>query len=133
MSRCRLLGTDDIALGVLKLDQPTDGRDFTLRHDNLASIRRDGGRGGVDVGDGYGAFITRHALAGHDFMPLLQGPLNSGILLVARRNQEETRRSPRLEAPVENVFVEATRPRQVVGMYSKKRKIARHVEVLVRW
>ena len=71
----RLLDTDKVAFGILDFDEPADGGNFALRHDDLAAIGRDGGRGCIDVVDRDRAFVARHALAGHDFMPLLQGPL----------------------------------------------------------
>ena len=89
MPRGSLLGTNEIAFGILEFDQPTDGGNFALRHDDLAAIGRDSCRGCINVVDRNCAFVARHALTGHDFMPFLQGPFYSGIVFVASRNQEK--------------------------------------------
>src|SRR5713101_6967429 len=125
-----LLDAHDVAFRILNFDEPAHRGNFAFRHDDLAAIRDNGRPRRVDVRDPKGALIAVHALARHDFVAFLQSSLDSWLFFVAGGDQEETWRSPRLKLPTERFFIEALRPRQVIGMNSKENKVARHVEFL---
>src|SRR5262249_48509212 len=122
-----LLDAEDIAFGVLNLDEPAHRRDLTFWKDDRATVGFHGGCGRVDIVDRDCAFVAEETLARHHFVALLHRALYAPVILVSRGNQEEARRPPGLESPAEDCSVELLRPRHVISMYREEHDIVRHL------
>ena len=107
---------EDVAFGVLELGEDADGRDRRLRHDDAPVMFRDGVGDRVEVVHGDGAFEAIRAADAARLLALVQQSQHARLALVARVHEIEIRRSPRLEAPAEDRFVEAAAALDIVGV-----------------
>lgn len=107
---------DPIALGILCERQLPHAGDGIRLGEEPAPGGFDPGQDRLKQGDADSAFEAAQAGAGKWSLPLLQRALQTAIVTDARPDQVEAGRSPRLKAPVEDHFVEGTRPFDIVGM-----------------
>src|SRR5260221_13457706 len=108
--------TEHIAFGILEPHEFADGWNDGLRHDNFPTICLGERCDRVRRLDADRALVSDHSLPRHQFASLLEGPLNAGILRSPRMEQVKAWRSPGLELPAEHILVEASGPRQIIGV-----------------
>src|SRR5437868_4254239 len=126
-------GAQDVAFGVLELRQDADGRDRRLFHDDAAAVFHDRRTHAVEIVDGDGALETVRPALAPRLLALVQQPLHTWPLLVACVNKIEIRRTPRLEAPAQNGFVEPPAALHIFGVNSKAGEIVGHFGRLTVW
>jgi len=108
-------GADEVAFGVVEIDSGADGGDVKLRHRDGASGGFDGADDGVDPLDADRAFETGHGGAVVGLAAFVEQTLDAGVGLIAGVDEVEVGRSPRFEAPSEDLFVEKPGACDVVG------------------
>src|SRR5258708_29903508 len=87
-----------------------------LGHDSLPAICLGEGCNRVRRLDADRALVSDHSLPRQQVAALLESPLNAGLLRSPCMEQVKAWRSPRLELPTEDFFVEAPGARQIVGV-----------------
>src|ERR1700688_2689386 len=80
----------------------------------------------IEVVHGDAAFEAIRAARAARLLALVQQSLHARLALVARVHEIKIRRPPRLEAPAEHGFVEATAALDVVGVNGEAGKIVGH-------
>src|SRR5262249_12445219 len=108
-----------IAFGVPKENEIPDGGYERSWNDDRPAVRDHGRRDGIDVVDAEGALEPDRALSIDQLAAPLQRAAHGGVVPGPRKDLEEVRRPPRLEAPTEHALVEPPRARNVVGVDRK--------------
>lgn len=125
-SRFVLHGADEVSFRVVEIESAADRGDVKFRHCDFAAVGFDCPDCGVDIIHSDGALEADHSLTVYRLLPFLQQASDTRIVLIARRDQVEIGRSPRLEAPSEGLFVKSPGATHVVAMNGKAREIVGH-------
>src|SRR5580704_17381450 len=117
----------DVPLGVLKKDQAAHGRNGHFLHDHFATVRHYGFRDRVHIFHRDAAFESGHSLPLNQFAPPLQRTLYPWIFLTPGLDQKETRWSPGLELPSEDLFIKLAGPCDIVRVDRKMSNVISHL------